>query len=302
MRTEDGLAVHGAVISASTFLRWDPGENFGQGKYATATEKTDENGMAIVSMASLEGEIAYGVLDLPNFYHDRPRHFQFTKAALGRWGPWNPTLEIVLKKKSDPVPLYARKIEVWQGVIADALLTTNSVGFDLLKGDWLPPYGKGEVADFIFSLKQKLGDMTPDRIQIFDSEFVVGFSNKTDGIQSAYADPQGGSILRLPRMAPQDGYIPYLVRHISQNGRGRQGDLPRADQNYFFRVRTKRDDTGKIVSALYGKIHGEFEWGLRGQLGFTYYLNPTPDEHNLEFDPKRNLFKKLKSLEQVHDP
>ncbi len=35
---------------------------------------------------------------------------------------------------------------------------------------------------------------------------------------------------------------------------------------------------------------------------FSYYLNPTPNDRNLEFDPEQNLFKKLTILEEVWDP
>jgi hypothetical protein len=35
---------------------------------------------------------------------------------------------------------------------------------------------------------------------------------------------------------------------------------------------------------------------------FTYYLNPTPNDRNMEFDPKQNLFKDLKPMEEVKDP
>ena len=52
--------------------------------------------------------------------------------------------------------------------------------------------------------------------------------------------------------------------------------------NYFFRVRTVLDEHGNVKSALYGKIYGDF-------MQFTYYLNPTPNDHNIEFDPPRNL-------------
>jgi len=35
---------------------------------------------------------------------------------------------------------------------------------------------------------------------------------------------------------------------------------------------------------------------------FKYFLNPTPNDRNVEFDPKQNLFKNLSSLEEVSDP
>jgi hypothetical protein len=35
---------------------------------------------------------------------------------------------------------------------------------------------------------------------------------------------------------------------------------------------------------------------------FTYYLNPTPNSHSMEFDPKQNLLKGLKFDEGVDEP
>ena len=45
------------------------------------------------------------------------------------------------------------------------------------------------------------------------------------------------------------------------------------------------------MSALYGKIHGAIQWGWEGGVVFSYYLNPIPNDGNLEFDGKNNLFK-----------
>jgi hypothetical protein len=60
-------------------------------------------------------------------------------------------------------------------------------------------------------------------------------------------------------------------------------------------VRTVLDEMGNIKSAHYGKIYGDF-------MQFKYYLNPTPNDRNIEFDPKRNLLKNLKAMEQVREP
>lgn len=56
---------------------------------------------------------------------------------------------------------------------------------------------------------------------------------------------------------------------------------------------------------LYGKILNDFEYGLQKaktvRISFSYYLNPD-GTRNMEFDPKRNLFKSLKSLEEIREP
>ncbi|MEZ5415708.1 MAG: hypothetical protein R3F03_15480, partial [Opitutaceae bacterium] len=52
------------------------------------------------------------------------------------------------------------------------------------------------------------------------------------------------------------------------------------------------DDDGSVVSANYSKVMGDIYVSHTGVLRFTYYFNPTPNDRNLEFDPKRNLFPK----------
>ena len=37
-------------------------------------------------------------------------------------------------------------------------------------------------------------------------------------------------------------------------------------------------------------------------MGFTYYLNPKPNDLNVEFDPKKNLIKDLQPIEEVKEP
>lgn len=77
------------------------------------------------------------------------------------------------------------------------------------------------------------------------------------------------------------------------------------DLNYFFRVRTRKEG-GKIVSANYGKIDRDIDFDIINSdtalLFFTYYLNPTPNDRNMEFDPKRNLLTGLKESEAVTNP
>lgn len=38
------------------------------------------------------------------------------------------------------------------------------------------------------------------------------------------------------------------------------------------------------------------------KLRLAYYLNPTPNDRNMEFDPKRNLLTGLTPFEEVSEP
>ena len=307
--SDDGLAVTGATICAGTFLRWIPGEGFGHDEDKIVKGVTDNNGLVSLKIDSLDGEVAYGVNPVAGFYDDGSHLISFTNSINGEWVPWNPSLEIVLKRKVNPIPLYARKVEVHilpesapPNPILTALINSNEVTYDLLQGDWAAPYGQGKVADLIFKMCRKLKGFSADHNQLFEAIFTVTFTNPSDGIQPIFADPKTAGGLRLPRMAPADGYITNFVKKRTSEDYSQDGKLIRGDQNYFFRVRTKQNDDGKIISALYGKIHGEIKWDFMGCLQLTYYLNPTPNDRNLEFDPKKNLFQKLESVEQINAP
>ena len=288
--TDDlGNNVTGMIVGASTFLKHIPDEGFGTDKKRSLKLATDANGVVTFSLPCISGKISFGTKHgFPGFYWDRGHEIRF-KEEKGKWQPWNPTVELKVMRIVNPIPLYTKTVELHKSKRIPEF--GKPVGFDLLKADWVAPYGNGKVSDFIFTINVKLGGKTKERFgyQIHDSSFHVGFSNDSDGIQSVYANPNKGSVLRLPRLAPEQGYETNLLRRAYRHKDGARREQ-RDDQNYFFRVRVKKDESGNIVSALYGKIHSEFAWDWTGDLRFTYYLNPTPNDRNLEFDGKNNLF------------
>jgi hypothetical protein len=212
----------------------------------------------------------------------------------GRWEPWNPTIEVKLKKIINPVPMYAKQVDT------NIPVFDKGVGYDFEKGDWVVPYGKGITSDIIFSFTGKFIDYT-DR----EESLSISFSNEKDGILEYMSDTVQVSELRLPHEAPQEGYMnkSTLEKYIKPSGRKNMKIVQ--GQNYIFRVRSIVDKDGKIVKANYGKIHGGIEYGFDTEktagVIFTYYFNPDTTR-NLEFDPKRNLFTNLRSLEEVTAP
>lgn len=223
-----------------------------------------------------------------------------------KYQPWNSVIDIKLKSIGNRVPMYAKNVPN-QEIPSKG----KPVGFDLIKGDWVSPHGAGSVEDVLFTFVPQ-PELTytnwygssprPHRIRNYDLH--ISFPNEESGLVPIYIKPyQGGSALRLPRSAPVDGYISRIEKKVyREQGQPYHSDY-RDDANYFFRVRTVTDHDGNIVSALYGKIHGDFRCNYDGdEFGFTYYLNPTPNNRNVEFDPKKNLFKNLSDREQVQAP
>ena len=299
VRADDGGVISNAVVGVSTFGRNIPGDNFGRDVSDTTTGRVDTNGEAVLSLPSLSGEASYSVRPLEGYYWNKGERTRFTNAVAGKWQPWNPTIQIVLKRKVNPTSLMA--VKYGSGGRKSVPEIGRPIGFDLAKADWVAPYGSGVSADFVFQLDTQLGGTTADGYQLFDATLNLSFSLPDDGIQSVYAKPSSGSTLRLPRVAPEIGYETNLVRRAYRHRDGAYVER-REDQNYFFRVRTKRDDGGRVISALYGKIHGEIEFEHAGEVRFAYYLNPRPNDRNLEFDPAKNIFTNLSSLEEVRDP
>jgi hypothetical protein len=56
------------------------------------------------------------------------------RSLLQRWEPWNPIVEVVLKKKRNPIPMYAKRTD-WIKVPK----LGEPVGYDLERGDWVTP-------------------------------------------------------------------------------------------------------------------------------------------------------------------
>jgi hypothetical protein len=256
--------------------------------------QTDSNG---VFSAEAEGNPSISCsARKEGYYPTLGAKFLFTNSILGRWQPWNPTVTVVLRKIGNPIPMFARRVETMMPVL------NEPAGFDLEAGDWVSPYGKGQVADFIFTMKQRYVAW-----EDFDIKLVVSFQNKFDGMKNFSNELFGGSLLKHERHAPDGGYMSDWTVEVGNNPvAGRKGMTEEKNKYLIFRVRTKLDENGNIKEAKYGRTTGNFNitgYAVKNPtFSFTYYLNPTPNDRNLEFDPKRNLFKNLGTFEEVSEP
>ena len=298
---ESGVGISNAQVSAGFMIANKPGVGWGAAGENSVDGKTDTNGFCSLSGQTTAGSIGLSVWK-DGYYGNGGQSIIPTNFNLlaRRWEPWNPTVEVVLEQKGIQAPMYARKVTE-----AKMPFEGKTIGFDLIIGDWVEPDGKGTTSDLLIEVDSKPEPQVPAReFPPYDVTLTVRFSNVGDGIQSVFASPRTSSELRLPRQAPSDGYEAALTkRKYRERGQSAHTEF-REDQNYFFRVRTKKDTQGNIVSAFYGKISGDFLVSGRvdDKLTFTYYLNPEPNSRNMEFDPKQNLFKNLPPLERVTAP
>ncbi len=223
--------------------------------------------------------------------------------AWWHWKPWNPTVDLPLRRIGNPVPMCAKRFS--DILLPEASMEEGGVGYDLLVGDWVEPHGKGTVKDMVFSLKRNYVDDGN-----FDAELRITMSNPGDGFSPISPEEiLEGSEQPLPSTAHEEGYVPSLVfRKVYHLTEKIVVDTiePNAD-SFFLRVRTQLGPDGKVESAMYGKLVGHpFWWSIRrtttARIDTTsYYVNPD-GTRNVEFDPKRNLLQGLDSSESPRKP
>jgi hypothetical protein len=225
-------------------------------------------------------------------YYTSSRVTEFKKIEDGKLLPFGLVNDLVIKRIGKPVPMYA---------VANCSIILpekeGSFGYDLERRDWVAPRGGGAKSDLIFTQEKK-----EDAEHGSLSRLRISFSNLGDGIIPLYELHGAESELNLPRSAPTEGYeAEHQLTPVWGDGTPFKM-LTKPVLGYLYRVRTVLDESGKVKSAWYGKMDGEFWWVPRwNELKFTYYLNPDGTT-NLEFNRKKNLSHRLELGNIVHRP
>ena len=268
-------------------------------------QKTDSYGRCRLSGKTNNGEVGCWVDSKQDGYYGTigGEELRFTRQNLfGVWQPDNLVVTIRLHRIEHPIPLFVKSFSGGgsDSVKNDSFSEGNGcLKLDLLKGAYLPPVGNGEYADVEFTRlpHDELGNGT----------------NFNGRVAPAYRDSmmvrflgEGNGLAEVPRPEKLAG---LMIREASLNGylqeyfcwKGRMKDLRysshfKSDRNFVFRIRTLRDEKGQVKSAYYGKIYGDITFkklfGGTTEVAapsFLYYLNPTPNDRNLEWDMKNNL-------------
>ncbi len=213
--------------------------------------------------------------------------------------------EAKLYRKKNPQPMYAYSREMK----IRSPETNGRYGFDLQYFDWLPPQGKGKVADFYYVRERPDETNLTVKAKWHKSSFYLfkdgesGYPKRGDVVGriefnencGAYIGRQTGCE-SFPSVYCVDVNREYLRSFpISIVGNGgnaswlEEGTVIGPEEYMVIRSRVKCDENGKIVSANYSKILGSF--GLTYSVGVEESVfNPRPNDTNLEFDPERNLY------------
>jgi hypothetical protein len=197
----------------------------------------------------------------------------------GRWQPWNPTEETVLKKERNPAAMF---------FAADFSFTARHdegipVGVDLQKGQWVAPYGNGERADLL------IGTGIPPQGTVTNIVFSAG--EAPNGIIVEAKD--WWSSFRSGCEAPGSGY-----RSALDPSTATRGDFCSKDEYLVVRCRAATNGEGTVSQGHYGKIYGPVSYEVReneqGERLFWFktglrVFNPVAGDCNLEFNARTNL-------------
>lgn len=297
--TEDGIPLENAdvLISIVNKNQFKDGSNDIRGK-------TDKEGK--FSTEGLGLPIVTIIAEHEGYYFSRKEYHNFKNfdeaKKTGKYLPWDPVIDLTLRKIGKPIPMIVRLGG------SDAIRTSpvpgKECGFDLYVGDWVAPHGKGKIPDMLITLALREENDVDGAV-----EAEIRFGNEDDGLIPIMELTAPESLLKYPRIAPADGYEVKTVKppYVIPVSGAEQAAEP---IGYFFRIRTQKDkSTGKIVSAFYGKIVAQsglrrpsdnpfllhrYSYSNHGRklepgVEFSYYLNPTPNDRNLEYDQRSNL-------------
>ena len=311
---EEGFPISNATVRANFFkdIGWRAWTDSACPDVAIAT--TDKNGECKLKGKTNCGRVCCWVSKPPKkYYRDEGWGYEYKKKSIfGVWQPDNLVVTLRLERVEHPIPLFVKKVTLQnhkEGI--GGFDGTNSiVRFDFLKGDWLPPYGKGEVADVEFKSMLEITDKERkfryvtrrvEDVFFYDLRTAISMCSKEDALSAFVVEQNAGIKIRKA----QERLSPSVI----VKNRGMRKIINPKFKNewnceyysnfeestcYQFRIRSKYDDNRNLKEAYYGKIYGDFKIegdekkGLTS-ISFLYYLNPTPLDRNLEWDMKTNL-------------
>ena len=274
--------------------------------------ETGHDGRCRLSGKTNCGDVCCWVPEPPQGYYAGRGwgHGYKEKNLFGVWQPDNLVATIRLQRVEHPIPLFVKKISSRNHPYGGRVFDKGNgvLEFDFLVGDWLPPVGKGKIADVRFERmpQEDLGEGMNGagvRGRVYRDAMNVSFLGEENGLVKVAES--FSAALRI-RTAPEGG---YCDSYNCWEGVGR--DLQPISsydklRDFCFRIRTRKNDNGEIVEAFYGKIYGDISFAPAfdpleniASVCMLYYLNPTPLDRNLEWDMKTNLCPNPGSLGQL---
>lgn len=293
-------------VTVNAYFQWDIGWRAWteSAPIVTDTKITDKNGFCRLEGKTNVGEVGCGVdKQATKYYGAGCGGFHFTKKNLfGVWQPDNLVATIRLQRVEHPIPLFVKNVgdHINRSRVGNWNGTNMVFRYDFVKGDYLPPDGKGEIADVEVDSRVTYLETTNvyhEAKTFFDLTSVISFPGEGNGLIPVITEPTDGIKLRV---APTTGYERAFALKCGTRKQPSGIHLFRkryseTDPNrcHYFRIRSRFNEKGNLIEAYYGKIYEDFK--VSGSLKdgcsveFLYYLNLNPLDRNLEWDMENNL-------------
>jgi len=241
--------------------------------------KTDENGF--FTAEHMSGADVHFHASKEGYYRTYRNYWFYREgkpcAENGRWIPWNPTLEVVLKEKRNPIPLPMKTVSCFFPV-------NTPVGFDCEKAQLVAPYGMGAVSDLIVNV-------TGYYVAPTNYGFHLTLSSNGGGYVRYKMDTYSRmwSVYEAPAF---EEFHPVLAASVTYKHDHLSEDTRFKDNEYLvFCSRVSKGDGGEVKSINYGKIRGGIRFNIESTrkniatISLSYQFNTTPNDRNLESDP-----------------
>ena len=295
----DGNPISNAVVRVgfSTSHVIFGGGHTSSKKGGHAEAKTDTNGIAVVKFNCTAAEFCWDVRADGFYQGDVHReHFKFEEVVTSPVSGYVILHEHekngreMLFRKINPLPMYSYGLSEAFKVLNKVPVKNGRYGFDLRLGSWLPPLGKGEVADFYYV--RKIGEEPLEDGSVAWLEFDFGCG--------AYFGKQTGSKVFPSTYCANTNAVfrnrlPFMfVKNDSDDKRIDWRDIATGDEYIVLRTRVKLDSNGKVIEANYSKILGPFRFGYAVESPCVVF-NHRVNDSNLESDCRRNMLKQFNS-------
>ena len=197
----------------------------------------------------------------------------FPAVVSGKWQPYGSRRQIVLKKIKNPKKMICQGSKFYGRYTCPEF--GRWLGFDLAQMDWVRPFGEGEISDVLLRF-------THDDSKNFYSAMEVSFTNSPYAGAYVMSQDSFSEFKTAYSVDTNKTFKSYYLFDYENSPLGRHDNILRRDQYMVFRIRTKIDEDGRLISAQYGRIMGRWGYLEGGMVMNNGLLNPTPNDLNLE--------------------
>lgn len=236
----------------------------------TFSKRTDASGRATFRYAAIDPEFNCSVYSPDGEYESQSINkirFKATSTAFTTsFKEKRKSVHFVIKKKPIPEKIIVSAVMAGKAVPVDK----GTLGFDLMKHDWVPPHGKGKVADFWIDYERKVHKNDLDEIagRLFFKEKDAGFYIvKREQLQESgnnHADPQAVYSSSRPFYYREILHRPSVCTDLALNG-----------ECLVLRTRIEHSGEGKVSTAHYSVVNGPFfVWRSMRMDGYVFNTRP----------------------------